>query len=546
MTKRNRPPIGLRGGSVTLFLVVVFTLTLALSMGSALTVAQGGAIRPGFNANVLPANDDASTDLVPLGFTINFFGVNYTHLYINNNGNVTFDEALAEYTPFNLTTTGRVIMAPFFADVDTTGTGSGEVTYGPGTVNGRPAFGVNWINVGYFDANTDKLNSFQLVIIDRSDIAPGDFDLEFNYDKIQWETGDLNGGTNGLGGNSARVGYSNGTGQPGTFFEMPGSGVPGSFLDSNTATGLIHNSMNSTQPGRYVFHVRSGLVEPTPTPTSTPTPTVTPTGTTATPTPTPVRNFRFWGQVQDLSGHPMGNVAVHLLARKANTDWQLVKAVNTHGNGQYFLFRWEDKGYTHYRIVVRPPSGYVPVRAEAPAPAQIIDAQTIQYVSPASGYYLNNNFILGVPTPTPTATPTHTPSPTPTDTPTPTPTHTPTPTPTPTPSTGSVQGYVWRDDNMDGQRQEGEKGVPNITVRLSEQTYVQALAARETTTDATGFYRFTDIPPGTYILSLVSQVGLYPTTETIVEVKAAANTVVEMDFGVYSLPKHIYMPLMMR
>ena len=103
------------------------------------------------------------------------------------------------------------------------------VRYGPGTVDGHNAFGVNWVNVGYFFKHDDKLNSFQLVLIDRSDRHPGDADIEFNYGTVRWETGDWSGGTNGLGGVSARVGYSNGTGNPGTYYELSGSGVPGSF-----------------------------------------------------------------------------------------------------------------------------------------------------------------------------------------------------------------------------------------------------------------------------------------------------------------------------
>ena len=192
-----------------------------------------GAIRPGFDAYSLPANDDESTvDPVSLGFAVNFYGLPFSSLYVNNNGNVTFDGGLYQYTPDDLTSTGRQIIAPFWADVDTRG--SGLVTYGTGSVDNRPAFGVNWINVGYYSYKVDKLNSFQLIIIDRSDIAVGDFDFEFNYDKVQWETGDYSGGTNGLGGNSARAGYSNGTGKPGTSFELRGSAMPGSFLDTNS------------------------------------------------------------------------------------------------------------------------------------------------------------------------------------------------------------------------------------------------------------------------------------------------------------------------
>jgi hypothetical protein len=215
------------------------------------------AIRPGFNANILPGNDDGSTGLVPIGFTANFFSTNYSALFINNNGNLTFDAPLAQFTPFPLTTTRRVIIAPFFADVDTR---VGNVlTYGPGTVNGRRAFGATWPGVGCFSTNVSVLNFFQVLLTDRSDSAPGDFDIEFNYDSIQWETGQASGGnTICQGGASVRVGFSNGTGAPGTFFELAGSGVNGSFIDSNPVTGLIHNSHGSTQLGRYVYPVRSG------------------------------------------------------------------------------------------------------------------------------------------------------------------------------------------------------------------------------------------------------------------------------------------------
>ncbi|MBI2471521.1 MAG: hypothetical protein HYV59_09810 [Planctomycetes bacterium] len=242
-----------------MFMMFLMVCTLGVTYG---VNAHAGAIRSGFNSNSLPSNDDSSTSLVSIGFFVNFFGSNYTDLYINNNGNVTFDSAQSTYTPYGLVSTSRVIIAPFFADVDTRGSGSGVVTYsyGAGSVDGRNAFGVNWIDVGYYSAHVDKLNSFQLILIDRSDIAPGDFDFEFNYDKVQWETGDASSGSGGLGGNSARVGYSNGTGDPGTYYERSGSGVPGSFLDSNSSTGLIYNSLNSSVSGRYLFQVRNGEV----------------------------------------------------------------------------------------------------------------------------------------------------------------------------------------------------------------------------------------------------------------------------------------------
>lgn len=240
-------------------------LPIALILGALFlvpTVTHGAAVRanPGFTAATLPANDDGSTGLINIGFTVNYFGLGFTQLFVNNNGNVTFDFALGTYTPFDLTSTGQQIIAPFFADVDTRGVGSGVVTFGADTVDGRPAFGVNWIDVGYFNQGTDKLNSFQLVLIDRSDLAPGDFDFEFNYDAIEWEAGTASGGSGGLGGNSARAGFSNGTGLPGTFFELGGSAINGGLLDTNPTTGLALNS-NVGVPGRFLFQVRNGVVE---------------------------------------------------------------------------------------------------------------------------------------------------------------------------------------------------------------------------------------------------------------------------------------------
>lgn len=232
------------------------------------TVVPAGAIVSGFSTDTLPANDDGSAGPVALGFTANFFGANYSQLYVNNNGNVTFDGALSAFTPFPLTSTVTRIIAPFFADVDTRVAGD-PVTYGTGTFEGKDAFGVNWINVDYFSSSLSHTNrnSFQLLLVDRSDIAVGDFDIIFNYDQIQWETGEFSGGdSNGRGGSSARAGYSNGSGLSGTFFELAGSAINGAFLDGGSHS-LIANRLNSNVDGRYIFEARNGgVVNPQPVP----------------------------------------------------------------------------------------------------------------------------------------------------------------------------------------------------------------------------------------------------------------------------------------
>lgn len=152
--------------------------------------------------------------------------------------------------------------------MDTRGINSGVVTYGTNTVNGNAAFGVNWIDIGYFYEEVDRLNEFQLVLINRPDRASGDYDVELNYAQIQWEAGDVSGGVDGLWtgldpstgeddgyGSPARAGYAS---AGGSSFEINGSAVAGALLDTNLTTGLIHTNFNSNVLGRYVFQFHNG------------------------------------------------------------------------------------------------------------------------------------------------------------------------------------------------------------------------------------------------------------------------------------------------
>lgn len=233
--------------------------------------AFGGAIIPGTLSETLGPTDDGSSAAVSLGIGgpggIDFLGTTATAVFVNNNGSVTFGSALGGFIPDGLETgVGVPIIAPFFADVDTTGPGSGVATYGNLSVSGRTAFAVDWLNVGFYPGETDKLNSFQLVLIDRSDTGAGNFDIEFNYDRIQWEAGRLDGGLDGLGGISAAAGYSDGFA---TSYQLPGSLVNGAFIDGGPNALASNGLGGSGVPGRYDFAVRSGQVttpEPVPEP----------------------------------------------------------------------------------------------------------------------------------------------------------------------------------------------------------------------------------------------------------------------------------------
>jgi hypothetical protein len=227
----------------------------------------GQAVRNIVVSDSIKRLDDDGNKKAEIGFKINFFGITYDSVWVNNNGNVSFDSALRTYSPRLIQRNSLPILAPFFADVDTrfygkvTRYGKAALEIAPG--NSRNIFCVNWIDVGFYheeSAPGDRtiLNSFQMILIDRSDIAAGDFDLEFNYDKIKWEAGVMSGGNaSGLGGDStASMGWSNGTT---AFYSHRGSLQAGSFLDTGPRS-LIQNRLNSSVDGRYDFFVRSGIV----------------------------------------------------------------------------------------------------------------------------------------------------------------------------------------------------------------------------------------------------------------------------------------------
>ena len=206
------------------------------------------------------ATDDDSTDPVSLGFSINFYGTTYTDLFLNNNGNATFAFPSGLGNPSSvlggLSEQGGPVLAPFFADVDTTYTG--WLTYGSGSIGGFNAFTATWANVPAFGTGgqPEQLNTFQLFIVDRSDTGVGNFDFEFNYARVDWDTGANGTGVTALAGFSDAATMS---------YLLPGSGQAGAFLDDSlSGHALIADSLGvpfdgAVMNGRYAFNVRGGL-----------------------------------------------------------------------------------------------------------------------------------------------------------------------------------------------------------------------------------------------------------------------------------------------
>lgn len=214
----------------------------------------------GFGEGELAPNDDGSTQAINITSVfgeqgLNFFGTNYTSFYINNNGNITFLNPTSQFTPGPIAGgSNNPIIAPFWADVDTRGGdpangGTNLVYYDLDAENGVVT--ITWDDVGYFSTHTDKLNAFQLQLIDRGD---GNFDIVFRYEDINWTAGDASGGSGGLGGTPARAGYTAGDNNPAHYFELSSSGNQTGMLALESTVG------NTGIAGVQVFEVRAGDV----------------------------------------------------------------------------------------------------------------------------------------------------------------------------------------------------------------------------------------------------------------------------------------------
>lgn len=154
-------------------------------------------------------SDDSSSLKITLPFDFCFFGQTKKDVYINNNGNISFDSPLGTALALNFPFPNIKVIAPFWADVDTRK--RGLVWY---KLTGT-SLTVIWDQVGHFKYDTIRTNTFQLVITNGIDpILPQGFNVGMFYDNMQWSTGDASGGIQGFpgpnGGASAAIGMNKG------------------------------------------------------------------------------------------------------------------------------------------------------------------------------------------------------------------------------------------------------------------------------------------------------------------------------------------------
>ncbi|KAK1153453.1 alpha-tectorin [Acipenser oxyrinchus oxyrinchus] len=222
-----------------------------------------------FRDSETPKMDDGSSAEVPLLIQFIFFNMPYRSIFVNNNGVISFNVQVSQFTPeaFPLTDS-RSFIAPFWADVHN-GI-RGDVYYRESTDPDilqratldirryyKNSFSASWVFIAtwhrvtfYGGSQSTPVNTFQAVLISNGTA----FFAMFNYGDISWTTGTASGGDplTGLGGTAAQSGFNGG--DVNHFFNLPGS-------RSNEIVN-IELTTNVNQPGRWLFRIDGEQIDP--------------------------------------------------------------------------------------------------------------------------------------------------------------------------------------------------------------------------------------------------------------------------------------------
>jgi hypothetical protein len=249
---------------------------------------------------VLPENDDGSSEALYFNVPFQFFGLNFSTAYVNNNGHITFANLLRDFTPRPFPTQPALV-APFWGDVISGSVELGQVYYQLycsldyrltgsscnnsiiGTLERAksdvrsafcdqdfiPAFVLvaTWFQVGYYRNGINKKNTFQVVLI--SDGVRSYVMFLYLDNGIQWTTGDASGGSNGTGGTPALAGVNAGYGDITSGNGTSGNGTSGDDDHFYTLPGsLAHDVINIAKtsnlnvPGKWMFQVDMKIFHP--------------------------------------------------------------------------------------------------------------------------------------------------------------------------------------------------------------------------------------------------------------------------------------------
>jgi hypothetical protein len=260
------------------FLSVALVSSVAGTASAQATLINGLGGVAGYGTSCLGPNDDGSSAVIDLApffpSGLRFFTMTHTRAYVNTNGNITFAGPVSTFTPAAFPVSSQPMIAPYWGDVDirwsggTCRNGNGIGTAATTAVCHNPTENgvwwyleagrmvVTWDRTDYYKSlcsgDHSRRMSFQLVLTAVDGCGgEGDFDVEFRYNRCEWESGDASGGSGGFGGTEAQAGFD--AGNDVDFVAIMGSMAPG------IAANLCTNS-NVGETGIWRFQIRGGTI----------------------------------------------------------------------------------------------------------------------------------------------------------------------------------------------------------------------------------------------------------------------------------------------
>eukprot|EP00079_Xenopus_tropicalis_P019605 XP_012809472.1 PREDICTED: mucin-4-like isoform X1 [Xenopus tropicalis] len=190
--------------------------------------------------------DDHAPYSVNLSTVIPIFGTNYSSLYVNYNGLISFSAPVGPQTPQNLPLSNIAFLAPFWTHVSSYVGGYifFRLSRDAELLSRATSDISSYFNITYFSAQwvlvvtwsrteniTNKVNTFQTILSSDGNVTY----LLFNYADINWTTGTATGGASqiGLGGMSVLAGINSGKNTG--YYKLPGSFSSGVISLSSTS-----------------------------------------------------------------------------------------------------------------------------------------------------------------------------------------------------------------------------------------------------------------------------------------------------------------------
>ncbi len=164
---------------------------------------------------------------------INYFGTNYTDIYINSNGLITFDGPQTGYSPSGVAGLSEPAIVPFWSDADINK--GGDIYWDLDPTTGTVT--ITWLDVAPYSGSGS--NSFQVVLTDNGN---DDFDVELIYEDIQWSNGGYGVATAGITDGGA------------VDFELEGSGNNASVLNYDSSDFL-----GGDPAGTFTLSIEDGV-----------------------------------------------------------------------------------------------------------------------------------------------------------------------------------------------------------------------------------------------------------------------------------------------